>query len=332
MKSDSTDSLAEARLGSQLSKFLGSWANAWNQFWFSKRDLMVLGLIRVLVGLIVLYTHSVWTLELSAFLGEDGMLPIQYRELLFGNQFAWSHLDWFGSSSSVLMAVHLAGLVVVALFTVGFKTRWTSVLTALLVISYANRGMGSLFGLDQISGFLCLYLAVGNSGGAFSWDAWAKRKKDVSSNIVDGAGQGSRVDADVRTNIATRLIQIHMCVVYGFAAIGKLQGESWFSGEAIWLAMASYEYQTIDMTWLAGHMSMVAVLTLFALVWELCYPALVWPKLTRPVVLAISIPVHLGIGLCMGMLTFGLIMIVGNLAFVEPSFLRGIFKRRIEAS
>lgn len=304
------------------SGYFSQWQSSWDQFWFASRDPIVLGVMRVFVGLIVLYTHLVWTLGLSAFLGSEAMLPEQYRYMLFGNSFAWSHLDWLGSSPIVLMSAHVVGLIVIAMFTIGFRTRWTGILTALLVISYANRGMGSLFGLDQINGFLCLYLAIGNAGSSFSWDVWRKSKNGAPNE----AGQGS--GSDVWTNIATRMIQIHMCVVYGFAAIGKLQGETWFTGEAIWRALASYEYQTLDMTWLAGHMPLVAVITLLALAWELCYPALIWPRLTRPLMLAIAIPIHLGIGICMGMLTFGLIMLVGNLAFVEPDFLRRLLSKK----
>ena len=33
---------------------------------------------------------------------------------------------------------------------------------------------------------------------------------------------------------------------------------------------------------------------------------------------------HLGIGLCLGMWTFGLAMIIGNLAFVSPQTVRGV--------
>ena len=295
--------------------YLRRWADAWNQFWFSPRDSVVLALLRILVGSIVFYTHLVWTLELNTFLGPDGLLPTEYRQVLFGNAFGWSHLDWVPSAA--LMAVHVIGLVVILMFTLGIFTRATAVLTALLVISYANRGTGALFGLDQINAFLCMYLAIGNSGAALSIDAIRRRS---------GQGRGGEnliPPTSIWNNVSIRLIQIHMCIVYLFAAIGKLQGETWFTGEAIWNALASREYQTIDMTWLADHMWLVALMTLLALAWELAYPALIWPRLTRPLMIGIAVLVHLGIGMSMGMLTFGLIMIVGNLAFVESETLRG---------
>ncbi|MFT7630362.1 MAG: hypothetical protein ACI87E_001368 [Mariniblastus sp.] len=296
-----------------IAHFTRQWAHAWNQFWFQPQSPTVLGLVRIMVGAILLYTHLVWTFRLQSFLGADGMLPAAYRDALYGNSFCWSHLGWF-ESPSILMTVHVIGLIIVTMFMLGLWTRWTAIASALLAISYANRATGALFGLDQINVFLCMYLAIGNCGDAWSLDQHLKHR--------GGAGQGSRSRIKTTlTRIATRLIQVHMCIVYLFAGIGKLQGDTWFSGEAIWLALASYEYQTLDMTWLSGHLWIVAILSLLTLAGELAYPALVWPQLSRPIVLLIAIPVHLGIGLCMGMMPFALIMLVGNFAFIEPTWL-----------
>lgn len=290
------------RIQESIRLWIREMTQGWDTFWFAPRCPQVLGVIRVLTGLIVLWTFLVWTFELSTFLGQDGLLPLEYRQRL-GATYSWSHLDWCSSSTS-LMAVHVIAMGIVAMFAAGIGTRVTSVLTALLVISYGNRSIGAGFGLDQINAFLCLYCAVGNSGGAFSIDRWR------------GWNQGR---ADASTNVAIRLIQIHLCVVYFFAAIGKLQGTTWWTGEAVWLSLASYEYQTIDMTWLSGYMGLVAVMTLASLFWELFYAALVWPRLTRPLILILAIPVHLGIGLCMGMMSFALVMLVANLSFIEWS-------------
>lgn len=119
-----------------------------------------------------------------------------------------------------------------------------------------------------------------------------------------------------------------MCLVYLFAGLGKLQGETWWNGQAIWYSLASYEYQTLDVTWLANHMWLVSLMTLLTVAWEVSYAALVWPRLTRPLVLLMAIPLHLGIGVCMGMMTFGLIMLIGNLAFVSPVLIRRILPGR----
>ena len=172
-----------------------------------------------------------------------------------------------------------------------------------------------MFGLDQINSFLTLYLAVGPCGAMFSVDHWRRTRR---------AGKPSLISSSTTACIATRLIQVHLCIVYLFAGLGKLLGEAWWNGTALWGAFASYEYQTIDMTFLAHASWLVNLMTLTALAWEVSYAFLVWPRLTRPILVLMSIPVHLGIGLCMGMMTFGLIMIYANLSFVSPAFTRRV--------
>jgi len=256
-----------------ISNWFKTLSNSWDAFWFTPRDGKMLGLIRLLTGLIVFYTHLVWTPLLHRFLGADGMIPGSYRRDFFGSGFAWSHFDWI-ASPEILMGVHIIALIVMLLFALGFWTRVTGIATALLVISYANRATGALFGLDQIAGFLTLYLALSNCGGSFS--------------LAARLGLGSSpAHNSIRNNIAIRLMQIHLCIVYLFAGLGKCQGETWWNGEAIWGAVASFEYQTIDMTWIADHMWLVSLITLVTLVFEVGYVALIWNR--RPQIGALSI-------------------------------------------
>ena len=295
----------------KLSDWINSLSKAWDTFWFTPRGGKTLGLIRLLTGLIVFYTHLVWTPLLHRFLGADGMLPPSYRRDFFtSGGFAWSHFDWV-ASPEITMGIHVLALIVMLMFAMGFWTRITGIATALFVISYANRATGALFGLDQIAAFLTLYLAFSNCGDSFS----------LARRLGLGSGQNQ---SSIRNNIAIRLMQIHLCIVYLFAGLGKCQGETWWNGEAIWGAVASFEYQTIDMTWMADHMWLVGSITLVTLVFEVGYAALIWNRLTRPAMLLLAIPLHLGIGFCMGMLEFGLVMLVANLAFVE-------FERQTEA-
>lgn len=97
-------------------------------------------------------------------------------------------------------------------------------------------------------------------------------------------------------------------------------GGSWWDGSAMWLSIANYEYQTIDLTWMANWPLLLAFLTHVTVLFELFYCVLIWNRLTRPVVLLTAVLMHLGIATCLGMATFGLAMLIGNLAFISPSF------------
>jgi hypothetical protein len=236
---------------------------------------------------------------------------------LQSGSYTWSYLWWF-ESPGALWSVHLAALVLFAMLTVGLLTRVAAVLAWVAALSYVGRATGSLFGLDQINVMLAMYLAVGPSGDAFSLDRWLKRRK---------VGAALGVTPRWSANLAIRLIQIHMCVIYLFAGMAKLTGPAWWDGTAMWMAFGNLEYQSLDMTWMADWPRLMNLMTHVTVFWELSYWALVWPRLSRPVVLLLAIPLHMGIAICLGMVTFGLIMLVGNLAFVSPALVRSIFTR-----
>jgi hypothetical protein len=43
--------------------------------------------------------------------------------------------------------------------------------------------------------------------------------------------------------------------------------------------------------------------------------------------LAIAVPLHLGIALVMGMATFGFVMLIANFAFIPPHIIRAVAAR-----
>lgn len=286
------------------------WHDTWNGFWFVPMAADTLALMRILVGSMLVYTHLAWTLELQTFFDATGTaaVPTGYRGMFphtASVNFVWSHFD-FGSSFAWRWGSHLVGLIIFCAFMAGWWTRGTSILSFLLVVSYANRASGALFGLDQVNAFLTLYLSISGCGSRWSMDHFFKMRRGLPINDY----------LSVRNTIATRLIQLHLCIVYLFAGLGKLQGNLWWNGEAIWGALASYEYQTLDLTFLCHWMWLVNLLTYVTVAWEIAYPFLIWSKLTRPIFLIVAVAVHLGIGLAMGMLTFGLIMIYANVSFI----------------
>jgi hypothetical protein len=298
----------------------GSLAN-WNRFWFTPADPATLGLIRILAGAMLLYTHAVWTLGLTDFFGRSSWAsPNAVNVAMQGaSGYTWSYF-WLIKSPAVLWMAHIAALIVFALLTLGLVSRVVSVLAYLAAVAYVNRAPGSLFGLDQINCLLAMYLMIGPSGAAYSLDRLR----------VPRAADGSRPPARPSTsaNVAIRLIQVHMCVVYFFAAMGKLRGDYWWSGHAMWRSVFNLEYQSLDMLWLVHWPLLSAIATQVTVYWELFFCVLVWPRLTRPIMLALAVPVHLGIALFMGMITFGLVMLVGCLSFVPPWLVRHCIERK----
>ena len=292
----------------------------WKRFWFTPGAHETLCLIRILAGLMLVYTHFVWTLDLEGFFGANGRISDDFVRAFHESSQnatingAWTYL--YGLDGATLWTVHILALVILVLFAAGFCTRVTSILSFLITVSYANRAAGTLYGLDQINAMLSMYLMLGPCANCYSVDACLARRKGKP-----------KPDQSIMGNISIRLMQVHLCVIYFFAGIGKLLGGTWWEGTALWGAFANYEYQTIDMLWLAGYPIIINILSQFTVFWEMTYPVFVWPRLTRPIVVSLSIPLHLGIAFCMGMITFGLIMIVANAAFLSPDLVRGVVGR-----
>jgi hypothetical protein len=200
-------------------------------------------------------------------------------------------------------------------------TRVTSVLALIITVSYANRLFFATFGLDQINAMLAFYLAVSPSGAALSLDQW-RRSRTSGGDAVAAA-------PSIGANIGLRLIQVHMCVIYLYAGLAKLEGLSWWEGYAMWQAFANYEYQTFDLTWLAPHDWVWNAITHAVIVWEVSFCSLVWFPLLRPLVLGMAVLTHVGIGMCLGMWTFGLIMLVGCSSFLSATLVRRSLRVRV---
>lgn len=286
---------------------------AWNRFWFGAVDPATLSLIRLLAGAMLFYTHLVWSLDLQAFIGQEGWLPVEYLRRIQDHQWSvWSVFFWI-KPVWLLWTVHMLALLVFFCLMLGLFSRTVAVLGFLFAVSYAHRvSPGAFFGLDKVNCMFALYLMLGPCGARYSLDSVRRLRR----------GDTQPVAPSTAANLAIRLMQIHLCIIYLFSGLAKLTGENWHAGTAVWWALANQEYQSIDMTWLANYPLLIALATHLALFWELFYCALVWNRYTRPLVLWLAVFVHGGIALFMGMITFGLAMVIANLSFLQPATVR----------
>ncbi len=185
-----------------------------------------------------------------------------------------------------------------------------------------------MYGLDQVNGIAALYLAIAPCGARLSADAWIRCRLSKAGDSLSlarrivrrvpfwGAGQPFFAQPAASACLATRLFQVHLCFIYLWGGLGKLEGETWWNGEAIWLTAASLDYQSNDLTWMIHFPWLYQSLSVATWAWEISFPILVWQSRFRPWVLLVGVSMHLGIGMFLGMWTFGLAMIFIYLAFV----------------
>jgi uncharacterized membrane protein YphA (DoxX/SURF4 family) len=289
------------------------WLAGWNTFWFTPADPLPLAVVRICTGALLAWSAFVWLLDAQAFFGADGWLRPADVWRLNDQPWQWSWFFAFSSPTAVRVLV-LITLVAAACLAAGLATPVAAWVALVGFLAAVNRTPLTIFGFDDALGMLLIPLAIGPSGAVLSLD----RRLGFAT---------SGDEPSVAANIALRLLQVHLCVVYFFSGIAKLLGASWWEGTALWGAAANSRYRTLDLTWLARHPLLVNLLTLTAVYWEVSYPAIVWPRLTRRLAIAMGIFVHLGIGLAMGMKEFALAMIAANLAFVPATTWRSLLLR-----
>ena len=312
-------------------------------FFFDPSTSHTLEIIRIATGLMIVYVHAVWYSRIDDFFGPNALLNLDAWRAIHAGDVPDSKWTYLAHTDSIWIAsLHEWGAMLAGAFAaIGFMTRTSLIAAWLLTLLTAHRLTGFLFGLDQIVLMLSSYLCLSQAGSLLSLDRFLSIKfssltsqtwyrwlsgyspiltADIGDNILDRTAT-----AAWNNTVAMRMMQIHLCIIYLFGGIGKLRGEMWWDGSAMWFSASAYEYQSLDLTWIGNYPVLAALLTHITIFWEVTYIAIVWPRWTRGIALILAVLVHSGIAIFLGMVTFGSIMIVANMAFVSPNLMRRIY-------
>ena len=311
--------LAPAR--DYVSGLVDDFGQGWNRFWFTPRAAETLSVVRVFLGCITLYWLATFTTDLQTLLGPAAILS-PWRLVLFSDV-PEASLSYFNvlSTSGAVTAGHVIGMVIVALFTLGLATRATSILSAIVVLSYIDRTWVMATSFEAVLAMLIVYMCIGSSGAFLSFDAWWRVRRAAPDEPRDPA-------PTVWTNLSTRLIQVHLTVIYFIMAVAKLRSEQWWSGQAMgWLWARPGEYRVVDLSGLMEYPYAFNLVTLGVMAFELAFVFLVWQPRTRPLALFGSACVWLMLALTTGLAAFCLLMLVANLVFVPSEAMRSFCGR-----
>lgn len=295
---------------------------AWDRFWFTPVDPAPLGAIRVCTGCVLLYAYAAATPCVQDYLGPHAWIdPVAINQLRYPADAGegsvppwWGQSVWFYVHGPVAIGlVYAAFLLAILCFTVGLFTRTANLAVWIGHLSFVHRAFLSWCGMDTVLAMLTFYLLLAPSGAAFALDCRHRGRCALSRSWA--------------ANLALRLIQIHMCVIYLCAGLSKLQGNRWWDGTAVWMTLALHEFAPVNVTWL-GYLGddfcllLSNVGVLLTLGFEIGFAFLVWNRRARPALLALALLLHAGIGFFMGMGAFGAAMLTGCLSFVDADIIR----------
>src|SRR5262249_25457035 len=157
------------------------------------------------------------------------------RSNLATGQPEWS--VWFHVTDPTAMAVlHAIFIFITLLFTIGLGGRYITVLAWFVALNYIHRGSTTLFGADTMMLITMMYLALGPPRAALSVDRllarwWRGARHRFGFGPPPGSGENGDAVASqalepvapsVTANLAIRLLQIHLCIIYAAAGFAKL--------------------------------------------------------------------------------------------------------------
>ncbi|WP_420717807.1 HTTM domain-containing protein [Streptomyces sp. H27-S2] len=246
------------------------------------------------------------------------------------DQTGWNSVLALSDSAAYFELCYGTALFTSALFMLGWRTRATSVLFAVVVTSFHAKAIFMTDGGDNLILLMAVYLAFTACGRRWSLDARRVRLHAArASGALDQARRTSspQLRATRRTlttvvhNCALFVMAAEVCFLYGSAGLYKVQGASWGSGTALHYVLNLELFQPWPaLSHLADdHAILIAITTYATVLLQVAFPFVLFGRLKYPV-LTMLLGMHTGIALVMGLPLFSGAMIVADAVFLPDRF------------
>jgi hypothetical protein len=272
-------------------------------------DARPLAAFRIAVGAVALTDAIDRARDAFTFYSDRGLLAAGASLPRLPGQ--WSLLD-LGASPAAVVVFFAAFLLVAAAFTLGYRTRLTTILLWLAVCSIQNRNAAIGASGDTALRALCFWAMFADLGGRFSLDV----------------ALGRRAPADVVPGLPARALELQVCLVYVFALLTKT-GQTWREGSAVFFAVQGTDFgRPLGLT-LAAAPGLCRALTYGTLLVEAVLPPLVLfgSRRARAAALAAGVALHAGIFATMRVGVFSLVMPASYALFVSGARWEALARR-----
>ncbi len=285
----------------------------WNNFWFSKAELLPVSIFRICFGILLCVMFIAYLPNWERFYDINGIISLQDKNIPhYQNPLSIFYLTdgkipvifwwFFGFISSIA-------------FTIGFKTRFFTIVLYILYTSMMNRNYFIVYGEDNVIRMLLFYSCFAPLEYRLSIDSnlnWKMKNKATDIWPI-------------------RLMQINIALIYFFSTPCKLLYDpSWVHGEAIYWTVASNNWSRFpypDLFYKWGGI-LTKLFSYGALAIEFSFPILIWFKRTKLIALFLICALHVGIGLMIPSVTFfTTVMLCSFWVFVPEKILYSVLDK-----
>ncbi len=135
------------------------------------------------------------------------------------------------------------------------------------------------------------------------------------------------------SNAAFFMARLQVAMLYATAGLLKVHGELWTKGVALYYTMNVLEYgNRLVGELMAASPVLLAAGSFATVLFQVTFPILIWPRVTRPLLMAAGTLFHLAIVFVMGLTSFGFAMCASYFVFytdAQAARVLGVFRRRV---
>jgi len=285
-------------------KFL---VEAWNAFFFAEQSPTPVALFRIVYGVLVSATLLLLRPDWLAWFGSHAWLSLPTMHQLEPGP----RLDLFAvipQNDTLIAALFWIFLASAILLTIGFLTRFNTVLVFLCLNSIQQRNLYIDHGGDTFLRVAGFFLIFAPAGAAFSVDRLIRIWRGKEDAAIGP-----------RSPWAQRMIQFELSLLYFVTFCWKIQGVAWIHGTALYYVFHLEELQRFPLPpWLLQPM-MLRLATWFTLALEFSLGVLIWVKKLRYPLLAIGLLFHLFLEYSTNVPLFQWEVLSAYILFIDPA-------------
>jgi hypothetical protein len=177
----------------------------------------------------------------------------------------------------------------------GLWTRVATIVAFLLHWTFISSGYCYPYGVDAYAHIFLFYLIWAPAADSWSLDRTLGRAEGGPSSTA---------------RLALRVMQIHLAFAYLDAGFEKSLNSQWWNGEQLWRTLSLSRYKQFDLSWM-HHVPILPMAACWGtLVIETFFCVFIWPRRTRLLWIFLTVCMHVGIAVLLGLQIFGALMCV----------------------
>ena len=284
--------------------------SAWNRFFFAEQSPTPIALFRIIYGLLVMATLLLLRPDWLTWYGVHGWVSLPTALKLEPG----ARLNLFTvipQSDAWIEALFWVFLGSAILLTIGFLTRFNSVLVFICLTSIQQRNLYITHAGDTFLRLAGFFLIFAPAGAALSADHF----------ICVWRGKETR-DIQPRNPWAQRMIQLQLSLLYLATFLVKVKGAPWLQGTALFYVYHLDEFKRFPLPPWFFHPAVLKLGSWSALALEFSLGVLIWVKEFRYVVLALGVLFHLWLEYSLNIPLFQWDILSAYVLFVDPEDLK----------